>query len=82
MSAATRQAIDDAIVAHLNDEQGAMTIGWVLLAKGKTIENLDEGLTRYVAEYSNHLEYDSVLGLAHYLVLMTERDFGEADPDE
>jgi hypothetical protein len=77
MSDLTKALLDEAIQNHLADEQGVTLTGWIVIAKGKNVQNLDENTTRYIIEHADGTDYDVALGLAHYAVLTTESDFSK-----
>lgn len=81
MSAQTEKAMEEAIAAHFADERGATMTSYFVVVKGKTLEDLDNGITRYLVASPDRAEYDQVLGLARFGVLEVERGFDE-DEDE
>ena len=77
MSDQTKKAMEDAIAAHFTDEREAMLTGYFLIAKGKSVEDLERENTRYSTIAPDHMEYDQVLGLARFGVLEVESTFLE-----
>lgn len=80
MSDATRKAVDEAIAAHIADENGsAYLTGYVLIATGVSPE--DDGGTRYsVLEPADQPVHVS-LGLAQYLGML-QMEVGIGDDSE
>ena len=76
----TDEALESAIADHFaSQNDGAMVTGYLLIVKGKRIEDFDREVTRYTVTSPDHMEYDQVLGLAHYGVLNVESGFDEDD---
>jgi len=75
VSAHTKQALDDAIAAHVADEyeQDAMLCtGFVLIAACSTPEDFDDEITRYLTEYTERQPFHTSLGLVHRHLLILE----------
>lgn len=80
MSKKTEAALEEAIAAHLADEMdGAYLTSYMLVAKGKTTEDMDRNTTKYLVVTPDGAEYDTALGLAHYAVLSVTDGFREED---
>ena len=75
MSQDTKQAMERAIEAHLADERdGAILTGYVLSAKGRSIDNLDSNTTRYMQSFHEGAEFDAVFGLLRFAQVSLEED--------
>lgn len=69
MSSDTKQALDDAIAAHVADEaDGALITGYVLHAAYINPDLDGREATGYYAEYATSQPYHVGLGLAHQMV--------------
>jgi hypothetical protein len=70
MSAETRAAMQDAIAAHMADENdGAVMTGYVLQTEGQHIQGEFVGYTSYMGAVPEHQSHATSLGLA----LMAQR---------
>lgn len=77
MSAQTKQALDDAIAAHVADEgeaPGSVVTGYALIASHSTADDFDESVTRYFGEYAEQQPFHVALGLVHRHLLILEAD--------
>jgi prephenate dehydratase len=76
----TQKVMEEAIAAHFAAiREGATMTGYFLTVKGKTIEDLDNQITRYAVIAPDHMEYDQVLGLARFGFKDVDNDSDEAD---
>jgi hypothetical protein len=79
MSDQTKQAMDDAIAAHLADElDNAILTGYVLQAMGTSMADLDGESTSYLRCYAERQEPMLHLGLTQYLQAGVESDIFQA----
>lgn len=69
MSVATKQALDDALAAHIADEQGESVIvtGYVLKASYASNESIHNGTTNYLTAYAEEQPFHVCMGLANML---------------
>jgi len=82
MSAETKQAVDDAIAAHIADEgDGHFLSGYALIAAGQRIDS-EGGRTLYYKEFSTDLPFHEAVGLTSYLALAVEHDMFQSDDDD
>lgn len=80
MSTQTKAALDEAIAAHVADEQegGGIVTGYVLLTSSANVEQLQNESTAYLFEAAELQPFHVGLGLAHRLTLMLDREaFGD-----
>lgn len=66
MSTETKQALDDAIAAHVASEfesDGMVCTGYALIAACSTAEDFDDEVTRYLTEYADRQPFHTGLGL-------------------
>lgn len=76
MSDTTKAVLDAAIAAHFADENdGGLTTGWVLVTKGKNLEQLDDNRTVYHVELSDRLGTDEMIGLVRIGTIHSELDW-------
>lgn len=79
-STETQRVMEEAIAAHFAAiREGATMTGYFLTIKGKTVEDLDNQVTRYAVIAPDYMEYDQVLGLARLGFNDVDHDPDEAD---
>lgn len=77
MSAVTKTALDDAISAHIADDNpDYFASGWALIVAVNRIDD-EGGTTIYYKEFSPDLPLHTSMGLAHYLVMSLDADASE-----
>lgn len=68
MSEATKDALDDAIRAHIADEcDGRLCVGWLIITASMNGDDMADSKTHYFSEASDNLPMHSTLGLAAML---------------
>lgn len=83
MSAATKNAVDQAIAAHVADEgDGHLLTGWVLIAAGMNGDNFERESTNYFYELADKQPFHSSLGLARRLFRWVDSFDDEVDEDD
>lgn len=86
MSAATKQALEQAIQAHFSDMCGAMVDSFVLQIHGSTIEDIGTGRWTALREVYGDQPVITTLGLVSYAKLSIECSISETiaedDDDE
>jgi hypothetical protein len=81
MSAQTRSAVEEAIAAHISDENGgALLTGFILVATGVSPE--DQTGTRYSTLEPDTQPVHVSLGLVEYLRLQQHGDLNPTDVDD
>lgn len=79
MSTETKQALDDALAAHVLDEADGMVSGYVLHAAYFSAETVDNGSTGYIYEFADGQSFHIGYGLAMQLVDRYRDGFEEED---
>lgn len=77
MSKQTKQALDEAIAAHVADEgeaPGSVVTGYALIVAHSTADDFDDEVTRYLMEYADQQPFHVALGLVHRHRLGLEAD--------
>lgn len=77
MSTETKAALDAAIAAHVADEgeaAGSIVTGYALIVSHSTVDDFDDEITRYLAEYADRQPFHAALGLVHRHRIMLEHD--------
>jgi hypothetical protein len=78
VSAETKQALDAAIAAHAADEgAGGVVTGYALIVSTSTLEQFDDKVTEYLAEYAERQPFHVGLGLVHRHRMMLEQQEGD-----
>lgn len=84
MSEATKEALDQALQAHIADEgEGHLVTGYALIAVGINHDNLTRESNNYFTEFADGQPYHSSVGLATYLIdVLRDGRFDEEDDDD
>jgi len=81
MSAETKQALDEAIAAHIADETGGGKIitGYNLVAANIDADSLERGSTNYFHEYGQQRPFHVCIGLAAIAKMRLHEDWADDD---
>ena len=80
MSEQTKNALDQAIAAHIEDESdtsNSVVTGYALIVAHSTMEDFDKDVTRYLADYAEKQPFHVGLGLVHRHLLMLKNQCRE-----
>lgn len=83
MSAETKEALDAALAAHIQDESedlgegGVIVTGYALMASYATASTIERGTTRYFAEYGEDMPHHTVMGLVRHHAIRLDHELAE-----
>ena len=83
MSAETKQALDEALAAHLADEcPGSILTGYALQTQYTDMQLIGEQMTGYLRMTSEQQNFTTTLGLTHYMMRMLDHDMTTKGDDD